>query len=78
MKLLKQKACPWAFCRGNGVEDTHKTMTVMGEALMEGFSDRGSIPLSSILWKCRGVAQFGRAPRSGRGSRKFESCHLDR
>lgn len=25
----------------------------------------------------RGVAQFGRAPRSGRGSRKFESCHLD-
>ncbi len=25
----------------------------------------------------RGVAQFGRAPRSGRGGRKFESCHLD-
>ena len=25
----------------------------------------------------RDVAQFGRAPRSGRGSRKFESCHLD-
>ena len=23
------------------------------------------------------MAQFGRAPRSGRGSRKFESCHLD-
>ena len=25
----------------------------------------------------RDVAQFGRAPRSGRGSRRFESCHLD-
>ena len=25
----------------------------------------------------RGVAQFGRALRSGRRSRKFESCHLD-
>ena len=25
----------------------------------------------------RGVAQFGRAPRSGRGGRKFKSCHLD-
>ena len=25
----------------------------------------------------RGVAQFGRAPRSGRGGRKFESCRLD-
>ena len=48
MKLLKQKACLWAFCGGNSVEDTHKTMTVMGEASMEGFSDRGSIPLSSI------------------------------
>ena len=23
------------------------------------------------------MAQFGRAPRSGRGGRKFESCHLD-
>ena len=25
----------------------------------------------------RGVAQFGRALRSGRRSRRFESCHLD-
>ena len=25
----------------------------------------------------RGVAQFGRAPRSGRGGRRFKSCHLD-
>ena len=23
------------------------------------------------------MAQFGRAPRSGRGGRKFKSCHLD-
>ncbi len=28
-------------------------------------------------YKYRGVAQFGRAPRSGRGSRRFKSCHLD-
>ena len=27
--------------------------------------------------KYRGVAQLGRALRSGRRSRKFESCHLD-
>ena len=26
----------------------------------------------------RGVAQLGRALRSGRRSRKFESCHLDK
>ena len=26
----------------------HKMKTVMGDALVEGFSDRGSIPLSSI------------------------------
>ena len=25
----------------------------------------------------RGVAQFGRALRSGRRGRRFESCHLD-
>jgi len=48
MKLLKRKACPWAFRGGNSVEDTHKAMTVMGDASMDGFSDRGSIPLSSI------------------------------
>ena len=27
--------------------------------------------------RVRGVAQFGRALRSGRRGRKFESCHLD-
>ena len=26
---------------------------------------------------CRGVAQFGRALRSGRRGRRFKSCHLD-
>lgn len=32
----------------------------------------------AILTKShRGVAQFGRALRSGRRGRKFESCHLD-
>ena len=30
-----------------------------------------------ILHKNRGVAQFGRALRSGRRGRRFESCHLD-
>lgn len=30
-----------------------------------------------IIAAIRGVAQFGRAPRSGRGGRKFKSCHLD-
>mgnify|MGYP000340738976 CR=1 FL=1 len=27
--------------------------------------------------RCRDVAQFGSAPRSGRGGRRFESCHPD-
>ena len=30
-----------------------------------------------LSWVNRGVAQFGRALRSGRRGRKFESCHLD-
>ena len=30
-----------------------------------------------ILNKQRGVAQFGRALRSGRRGRRFDSCHLD-
>ena len=43
MKLLRGKACQSALQRGNG-----KRLTVMGEVLMDGFSDRGSIPLISI------------------------------
>lgn len=43
MKLLKLTACHLAFDGGNV-----KEMTVMGDAAMEKFSDRGSIPLSSI------------------------------
>ena len=31
----------------------------------------------NIVLGFRGVAQLGRAPRSGRGSRRFKSCHLD-
>ena len=31
----------------------------------------------NIVLGFRGVAQLGRAPRSGRGGRRFESCHLD-
>ena len=44
MKLLRDKACHSALARGNV-----KRLTVMGEVLMDGFSDRGSIPLISIL-----------------------------
>ena len=44
MKLLRDKACHSALARGNV-----KRLTVMGEVLMDGFSDRGSIPLTSIL-----------------------------
>ena len=43
MKLLKSAACHLASDGGNV-----KEMTVMGDATMERFSDRGSIPLSSI------------------------------
>ena len=43
MKLLKSAACHLASDGGNV-----KEMTVMGDAAMERFSDRGSIPLSSI------------------------------
>ena len=46
MKLLKSAACHLASDGGNV-----KEMTVMGDAAMERFSDRGSIPLSSIKWK---------------------------
>ena len=43
MKLLRGKACQSALQRGND-----KRLTVMGEVLMDGFSDRGSIPLISM------------------------------
>ena len=39
-----------------------------------------SIDFSCFMWYnayARGVAQLGRALRSGRRGRKFESCHLD-
>ncbi len=35
------------------------------------------VSLSIFTIKYRDVAQFGRALRSGRRSRRFESCHLD-
>ena len=34
-------------------------------------------PLQANLWSWRSVAQPGSAPRSGRGGRKFKSCHSD-
>ena len=36
----------------------------------------GSNPSSAAIF-FRGVAQFGRALRSGRRGRRFDSCHLD-
>ena len=42
MKLLKSEACHWASDGGND-----KIMTVMGDALMDGLSDAGSIPARS-------------------------------
>jgi len=42
MKLLKPGACHPASGRGNV-----KRMTVMGDAIVNWLSDRGSIPLSS-------------------------------
>ena len=52
MKLLKSVACLAAADGGNV-----KRQTVMGDASMDGFSDRGSIPLRSIeeeSWRCQG------------------------
>ena len=43
MKLLRFSACYWAVKRGNV-----KSITVMGEVLMDGFLDRSSILLISI------------------------------
>jgi len=56
MKLLKPAACHSAAGRGNV-----KGLAVMGDAIVDRLSDRGSIPLSSIdstdylifiLWLC--------------------------
>lgn len=43
MKLPISEACLPASDRGNG-----KRQTVMGEAVMDGLSDAGSTPASSI------------------------------
>ena len=51
------------------------------ESSMEPFSKEypncASIESLKIKYCCRDVAQFGSAPCSGRGGRKFESCHPD-
>ena len=39
--------------------------------------DNSKKKLYNIFCYFRGVAQFGRALRSGRRSRRFKSCHLD-
>ena len=46
MKLLKLYACRLA-CSGGNV----KVTAVMGDTAMDGLSDRGSIPLRSIMEK---------------------------
>ncbi len=46
MKLLKSEV----RCRTSGGGNV-KAAAVMGDTGLDGFSDRGSIPLSSIRWK---------------------------
>ena len=41
------------------------------------FLDKKAMVLYNILCVNRDVAQFGRALRSGRRSRRFKSCHPD-
>ena len=54
MKLLKSSACHSADDGGNV-----KIMTVMGDALMNGLSDRGSIPLRSTRkWRANFLLSF--------------------
>ena len=57
MKLLKAEACHLASAGGNV-----KEMTVMGDALMDRLSDRGSIPLRSICGKCLKTLDFRHFP----------------
>ena len=53
MKLLKSVACLAAADGGNV-----KRQTVMGDASMDGFSDRGSIPLRSTI-----IEEYGYMPK---------------
>ena len=55
MKLPKPEACQSASGRGKSepkyawrASGSHKGLTVMGETAMEGLSDAGSTPASSI------------------------------
>ena len=62
-------------------QSTSNTLVAKSDAVTATGRAR-SATLSSIVFyisttKYRGVAQFGRALRSGRRSRRFESCHLD-
>ena len=75
------------------VEKTTRCNSVWLECLLWEQDAAGSSPVTSTihincsqpfisLWAFlinifRGVAQFGRALRSGRRGRKFKSCHLD-
>lgn len=59
MKLLNPTACHPAVGRGNA-----KRMTVMGDAIVNWLSDRGSIPLSSTKGKCLETLCFGHFPFS--------------
>ena len=54
MKLLKPTVRHQTVGGGN-----FKMMTVMGDAWMDGLSDRGSIPLRSIFSKRMKIESFG-------------------
>ncbi len=52
----------------------------MSAALGGGLPGRNALAISragAFSGACRSVAQPGRAPRSGRGGRRFKSCHSD-
>ena len=50
----------------------------MNELSQKGASQRcGYAMISNAVFRCRDVAQFGSALRSGRRSRRFKSCHPD-
>ena len=50
-------------------------MTLIGKRAARGLQGHNGDCIRRRL--CRSVAQPGRAPRSGRGGRRFKSCHSD-
>src|SRR5712671_986682 len=62
-----------AFCVGRSVLPA--VTLVCG--LLAALAARQRQGYKTACQRCRSVAQPGRAPRSGRGGRRFKSCHSD-